>query len=94
MKKRNRRMFLGLTLTLLFAFALPTYGADEVPKISVEELKDILESPGLVIFDVRSGKDWGSSERKISGAVRVNSQDINSWAGAYSKEQKMVFYCA
>ena len=94
MKKRNRRMFLGLTLTLLFAFALPTYGEDEVPKIRVEELKEILESPGLVIFDVRSGKDWGSSEIKITGAVRVDSQDIHSWAGAYSKEQKMVLYCA
>jgi rhodanese-related sulfurtransferase len=93
MKKRNRGVLWGLAFMLLFAFVVPVQGA-EAPRISVQELNEILESPDLVILDVRTDKDWKASDRKVVGAVRVRSQDINSWAGDYAKKQRIVLYCA
>jgi rhodanese-related sulfurtransferase len=92
--KHTLRMTLGLAFMLLFAFTIPTYGADDVPRISTEQLKDLLGSADLALLDVRTEKDWGKSDRKITGAVRVDPDDVNSWAGGYSKDQKIILYCA
>ena len=92
--KHKLRMTLGLAVMFLFVFTMPTYGADDVPRITTEQLKDILGSPDLVLLDVRTEKDWGKSDRKIVGAVRVDLDDVSSWAGGYSKDQKIILYCA
>ena len=92
--KHKLRMTLGLAVMFLFAFTMPTYGADDVPRITTEQLKDILGSPDLVLLDVRTEKDWGKSDRKIVGAVRVDPDDASSWAGNYSQDQKIILYCA
>ena len=94
MIKRNWIIFLGLTFLFLFAFTMPAYGEDDIPRISVVQLNDILDSPDLVLLDVRTERDWGNNDRKVVGAVRVDPKDINSWAGDYSKDQKIVLYCA
>jgi hypothetical protein len=61
-----------MVFMFLFAFTLPTYcAAEDVPRISTEQLKDILGSPALALLDVRTEKDWGTNDRKITGAVRV-----------------------
>ena len=92
--KHKLRMTLGLAVMFLFAFTMPTYGADDVPRITTEQLKDILGSPDLVLLDVRTEKDWKKSDRKIVGAVLVDPDDVSSWAGDYTKDQKITFYCA
>ena len=94
MKIKNRRMFLGLTFLFLFAFTLPAYGADDVPRMSVEQLQGLLGSSDLVLLDARAVKDWRKSDRKIVGAVRVDPYDVSPWAGDYSKDKKIVVYCA
>ena len=78
----------------LFTFVMPTYGADNVPRMSIEQLNEILGNPNLVLLDVRTEKDWGKSDRKIVGAVRVDPNDVDSWAGDYTKDQRIVLYCA
>ena len=94
MKNKKWRLLLGITFLFLAAFALPTYGADDVPRISTEELKDTLEDSNLVLLDVRTEKDWKKSDRKIVGAIRVDPKNVKSWAGDYSKDQRIVLYCA
>ena len=94
MKKRNWGMFWGLAFVLLFVFVMPAYAADDAPRISVVELNDMLDSPDLVILDVRTKRDWESSSRKVVGAVRVDPNNAGSWAGDYPKDQKIVLYCA
>ncbi len=94
MKNRRQGFFWGLMFVLLFAFAMPSYGADNVPRISIKELNEIIESPDLVVLDVRIGRDWNNSDRKVVGAVRVNPRRINSWAGDYQTDRKIVLYCA
>jgi hypothetical protein len=83
-------MALGLAFLLLFAFTMPTYGEEEVPRISTEQLKDILGSSDLVVLDGRIRKDWKKSDMKIAGAIRVDPHDVSSWAGDFSKDQKMI----
>lgn len=94
MKNGKWRIFIGITFLLLVAGVLPTYGADNVPRISTEQLENSLENSDIVILDVRTEKDWNKSDRKIIGAIRVNPEDIRSWAENYSKDQKIVAYCA
>jgi rhodanese-related sulfurtransferase len=95
MKNKNWNMALGLTFLLLFAFTMPAYGGgDEIPRISTEQLKDILGNSDLVVLDGRIRKDWKKNDRKIAGAVRVDPHDVSSWAGDFSKDQKIVVYCS
>jgi rhodanese-related sulfurtransferase len=92
--KHKLRMTLGLVFMILIAFTMPVYGAEDVPRISTEQLKDILGNPDLILLDVRTEKDWGESDRKIVGAVRVDPDDVSSWAGDYTEDQKIILYCA
>jgi len=94
MKDRKLTTFLGLTFLLLFAFAMPAYGADDAPRISTEELQAMLGSSDLVLLDARSARDWKKSDIKIAGSVRIDPDDVNSWAGNYGKDQKIILYCA
>jgi rhodanese-related sulfurtransferase len=94
MKIRSRGIFWVLSFILLFAFAMPAYGAEGIPRISVKQLNEILSNSELVVLDVRTERDWGNSDKKVVGAVRVNPDDINSWTGNYTKDQKIVLYCA
>jgi rhodanese-related sulfurtransferase len=88
------KMFLGLIFLFQFVFTIPVYGEDEVPRISTEELNNILGTPDLVLLDSRIAKDWRKSDKKIVGAIRVDPHDVSSWAGDYSKDQKIVIYCS
>ena len=82
-----------VSIALLFVFAQKTV-ASEVPRMTKEKLKAELGSPNLVVVDVRTGKDWKASEVKIKGAVRGETDKIESWANNYSKETTLVIYCA
>lgn len=85
-----------LTLLLSFLFlisGLPAL-AGSVPTMSKEELKAQLNSGTLVVLDVRSGRDWSSSEFKITGAIRAPGNEIAEWSKNYTKDQTLVLYCA
>ena len=94
MKNINWKMLVGLTFLFLFAFIIPAYGEDDVPRISTEQLKGMLGNSDLVLLDGRIAKDWRKSDKKIVGAVRVDPHDVSSWAGDYSTDQKIVVYCS
>lgn len=83
-----------LTLFLVTAFFLTTpVFASSVATMSKDELKTKLGSQDLIILDVRTGRDWSTSEFKIKDAVRVNGRDL-SLAENYPKESTFVLYCA
>ena len=62
--------------------------------ITKEELNKVLDDPDLVILDVRTGRDWRSSEFKIKGAVRANPPDFDKWIAQHDKSKRYVTYCA
>jgi rhodanese-related sulfurtransferase len=65
-----------------------------VSKVSVNELKEMLNKPDITILDVRDVPDWNKSNTKIPNAIRESPDDINSWVEKYDKEQKLIVYCA
>ena len=87
-----KKILLFLSLFLL-AGGTPLLAAD-VPTMSKEELKKRLGTADIAILDVRSGRDWISSEFKIQGAVRAPATDFENWSKSYTKAQTLVLYCA
>jgi predicted sulfurtransferase len=91
------RLLKVLTVLLAFAFMAlfaKAAVADEVPRMSKEELRAMLGNPDVVIIDVRSSKDWEASQSKIKGAVREEPRQAKSWADKYDKDKTYVLYCA
>lgn len=84
-----------IILLLLMLLASPSLSAAaDASTITKEELKGQLGNPDIMILDVRTGKDWKSSEFKIKGAVRANPNEFDKWAETYPKDKKFVLYCA
>ena len=88
-------MLIFLTIGLFATFALSA----DVPGMTKDELKAMLGNSDLVIFDVRMGSDYFSSDLKIKGAVRPPdmghvtptqfSTDVRDL-----RDKTFVFYCA
>ena len=69
--------------------------AAEVPRMSKEELKSMLDNAEVIVLDVRASGDWDSSKIKIQGALREDpNKSTKSWADKYSKDKTIVLYCA
>lgn len=83
-----------LVSAFVLMFPIAGYASDDVPRITVEELRDMLDKPGLAILDARIVKDWRKTDSKIKSAVRIDPHDVSSWAPNYAKDQKIVVYCA
>ena len=94
MRKGKMTLFkVAASLVLIAVFSLEATAAS-VPRMTKEQLKPLLGKPDVVVVDVRAGRDWKGSEYKITGAVRVNTREMESWASGYGKDTKLVFYCA
>ena len=92
---RNLRVykFIFLLAILLF-FSVPNaFCAEGVLKMTKEELKAVIDNPDVVIVDVRSGRDWKSTESKIKNAVREEPYKADSWGDSYDKNKTYVLYC-
>jgi predicted sulfurtransferase len=95
--KKMRKMILFLAIVMVFAaaavFATPA-AAQEVKRMTIEELKGMLGNPDLVIIDARRDGDWKLSKVKIKGAVREDLEKVDTWMNKYPKDKTLVFYCA
>jgi rhodanese-related sulfurtransferase len=86
--------FVILGVFVVLTACANTRTANEVRRISKEELKAKLGSPDVVILDVRIKGDWEASDEKITGAIREDPQSVNSWASTLPKDKQIVLYCA
>jgi hypothetical protein len=91
----KKRLSIGTLIILLGLgmFATSILSAD-VPRMTKEELKELLGNPDLVLLDVRSSSDWKSSDLMIKGAIREEPKEINTWANKYPRDKIIVLYCA
>jgi len=86
-----KRLF---SLVLLFSLFLATsVYSGSVQIMDKDELKAQLGSDTLVVLDVRTGRDWSTSEFKIQDAIRVDGKDL-SVAERHQKSDTFVLYCA
>jgi len=80
-----------LTIGIFVTFSLSA----DVPMMTKEELKAMLGNPDLVIFDIRLGRDYFSSDLKIKGAVRPDmGAHITGTVWTYPKGKTFICYCA
>lgn len=92
MKKWGLLAVLGIFAVLIGCTT--TQSAQDAPRISKDELKAKLGSPGMVLIDVRTENDWAKSDVKITGAVRMDPETVDVWAATLPKDKEIVLYCA
>lgn len=78
---------------LIMLFSVVPVFSGSVDKMNKDELKSLLGSETLVILDVRTGRDWSTSEFKIKDAIRVEGKDLSA-ASNFTKDHTFVLYCA
>lgn len=97
---RQKRSFWGKFIIISILAGILAGGtavavaAKDVPLITKEELKPGIGSADLIIIDVRAGKDWNASQKKIKGALREDPEKVEAWAKKYKSHQDIVVYCA
>ena len=93
--KRISQTIVVIGFCTVFVFtALSLALSAEVPRMTKDELKTLLDKGNVVVADVRVGKDWTSSEYKIHTAVREDPDQVESWAATSPKDKTLVLYCA
>ena len=90
----GRPLVFLLSLALTLAVAGSSLAGSDVPLMTTDELKSMLDDPDILILDVRKGKDWKSSEFKIKGATYAKPENYDEWANKFPKSKKIVLYCA
>jgi hypothetical protein len=95
MKKVLLLVMLGI-MVILVAFIGCSKGRSvkNVPRVSKEYLKAKLGSPDVVLIDVRAKTDWDKSNEKITGAVRMEPETVDTWSETLPKDKEIVLYCA
>lgn len=81
-------------LMVSFLLAGTVLAADDIPRMTKDELKAILDAEDVTILDVRTGRDWKSSEFKIKSAIRAEAKQIDNWSQNLRKKNRLVLYCA
>ena len=83
----------ALAAVLISGTLLSAWSAQS-KRMTKEDLQKILTAPGTYVLDVRTGRDWNSSEFKIQGAHRADPGQFSAWAAKYPKSGTLVLYCA
>lgn len=81
------------SIILILMFLATSATAGSVSTMDKDQLKSLLGNDDVVVLDVRTGKDWSTSEFKIQNALRLKGKDL-SVVDKYSKDHTFVLYCA
>ena len=92
MKKWGLLATLGILVVFIGCTTIQR--AQSVPRISKDELKAKLVSPGMILIDVRAESDWEKSDEKIKGALRMVPEAVDTWAATLPKDKEIILYCA
>lgn len=87
------KISLATTLPVTLCFAILgvftfTALAQEAPKITKEEVLELLGNSDVIIIDVRAS----GGELKIKGAVSEDPRNVSLWIDKYPKDKSLVFY--
>lgn len=64
------------------------------PRMSVSELADRLDDPGLIVLDVRRDPDFEQSDATIPGAKRVPPKSFRTAVAGLDKTKEYTLFCA
>ena len=92
--KRIGFFSLALIFTVSLLIGGKAFADSDIPRMTKDELKAIIDAGDVTILDARTGRDWKSSEFKIKGAIRADSSQIDKWSKRLKKDNRLVLYCA
>ena len=84
--------FVSLSLVLPGLFLFSPVAAEDVSRITKEELKGMLGHPDVFVIDARHSQNWQDSDLKIKSATRGNPDNFSSWANQFPKNKTLVLY--
>ncbi len=87
-----KSLIMALSLVVVGLFVSWPLGAQDVPRITKEELKGILGQPEVVVIDVRLSQNWQDSDLKIKSAIRGHPDNFSSWFDQFPKDKTLVLY--
>ena len=64
----------------------------EIPRITLNEVKELLGKPGVILLDCRPVEQWNDSDSKLPGAVHEDPKNVKSWAHKYPKDSTIIIY--
>ena len=94
-KKITRRGTVAGIIFLLIFSSTGFLAADNdknVPAISVDQVKMLLNNYDVIIIDVRKYRNWWRSSKKILSAVREDPSKVDQWVQKYPKDKTLIFY--
>ena len=68
--------------------------AQDVPRMEADQLLEQIDSPDVLVIDVRRGGDWTGSGKMIKNSVRKPYDDVESWVDTLPQGKTIVLYCA
>lgn len=83
---------ISVNLIILALLISTPVAAKDVPRITKEELKEILDYPEVIVIDVRYTESWQDSDVKIKGATRGNPDNFSAWYDQFPKDKTLVLY--
>ena len=81
-----------LSLALVGLSIISVFAAEDVPRISKEDLKVLLGNPDVILLDVRTSENWQKSEFKIKGAIRRMPKFFDTWVNEFPRDKRLFLY--
>ena len=63
----------------------------EIRAVDVKEMMD--NGKEIVLIDARSSKEWGESDVKLPGAIRIHITEIDKYLAKIPKNIPVITYC-
>ena len=79
---------------LIFGRAAVAGDTQDVPRISVHQVKKLLGGREMIVIDVRTYRNWWRSSKKIPTAVREDPSKVDQWIEKFDRNQTLIFYCS
>jgi hypothetical protein len=95
--RKSFYLSIALFVSVLVFFSVGTKAApasEDVPRMTIDDLRAQLANPDIVILDVRSTHDWEDATTLIKSAVREDPMKLGQWIEKYPKNKTIVLYCA
>lgn len=89
-----KTLIFAVCIALFPLFAYQDASAAEVPRMTKEEVKKVLNNPKFTIIDVRRKIEWRLTKKKIKGAHWEDPDDVENWASKYPLNKTIILYCA
>ncbi len=94
---RRKAALITLVIPLVLALALAGYTAtfdsvEQVPRLTMDQVKEMLGKPDVVILDVRYIKQFEQSDKKLPGATWVDPEKIADYAANIPKDKTIITY--